>query len=105
MSDCQREEIWGGGSTTIGKEAREDGGTGAYEMEFAAGESTSQSLLHTSLILIFQKGFVPLPKSVTHSRIEENADVYDFELTAEDMKSLATTDYSPCAWDPTVSDD
>ena len=48
---------------------------------------------------------MPLPKSVTHSRIEENADVYDFELTAEDMDLLHTTDYSPCAWDPTTSND
>lgn len=55
--------------------------------------------------LIFLQGYVPLPKSVTHSRIEENANVYDFELSAEDMKSLHTTEYSPCAWDPTTSDD
>ncbi|KAK5138938.1 hypothetical protein LTR04_004043, partial [Oleoguttula sp. CCFEE 6159] len=32
-----------------------------------------------------QKGFVILPKSVTRSRIEENANLYDFELSAEDM--------------------
>ncbi|KAL9066876.1 MAG: hypothetical protein Q9161_007295 [Pseudevernia consocians] len=50
-------------------------------------------------------GFVPLPKSVTHSRIEENANVYDFGLTAEDMKSLHTMEYSPCSWDPTTSND
>ncbi|KAL6714122.1 hypothetical protein ACLMJK_008616 [Lecanora helva] len=53
--------------------------------------------------LTFMKGFVPLPKSVTPSRIEENADVYDFELTDADMKALETTEYSPCSWDPTVS--
>ena len=51
------------------------------------------------------QGFIPLPKSVTPSRIEENADVYDFELTSEDMKSLDTGVYEPCAWDPTKSDD
>ena len=55
--------------------------------------------------LIFLKGFVPLPKTVTHSRIEENANVYDFELTAEDMQLLHTTEYTPCAWDPTTSRD
>jgi diketogulonate reductase-like aldo/keto reductase len=48
---------------------------------------------------------VPLPKSVTPTRIEENAKVYDFELSEEDMKSLDTEDYSPCAWDPTTSND
>jgi diketogulonate reductase-like aldo/keto reductase len=62
-------------------------------------KSAAQILLRWSL----QKGFVPLPKSVTLSRIEENADIYNFELTAEDMKTLETGAYSPCAWDPTVS--
>lgn len=51
------------------------------------------------------QGFIPLPKSVTPARIEENADVYDFELTTEEMKSLDTGVYEPCAWDPTISHD
>ena len=50
-----------------------------------------------------QKNFVILPKSVTHSRIEENTDIYDFELSKEDMESLHTKQYSPSAWDPTKS--
>lgn len=50
-----------------------------------------------------QKGFVILPKSETHSRIEENRDIYDFELDEGDMKSLETGKYEPCAWDPTVA--
>ncbi|KAL8768081.1 MAG: hypothetical protein Q9209_005624 [Squamulea sp. 1 TL-2023] len=65
------------------------------------GKTPSQVLLRWSL----QKGFVPLPKSVTLSRIEENADLYDFQLTDEEMKSLETGEYAPCAWDPTISDD
>ena len=48
------------------------------------------------------QGFVPLPKSVTPSRIEENANIYDFELSEEDMKLLTTDEYSPIAWDPTT---
>ncbi|KAF2095376.1 Aldo/keto reductase [Rhizodiscina lignyota] len=61
----------------------------------------AQILIRWSL----QKGFVPLPKSVTKSRIEDNANVYDFELSDEDMKSLDTGEYSPCTWDPTTSRD
>ncbi|KAF2151691.1 Aldo/keto reductase [Myriangium duriaei CBS 260.36] len=52
-----------------------------------------------------QKDFVILPKSVTHKRIDENSEIFDFELSAEDMKSLATGVYEPCAWDPTTSRD
>ncbi|MCJ1476240.1 hypothetical protein MMC13_004906 [Lambiella insularis] len=55
--------------------------------------------------LMLKQGLVPLPKSVTPSRIIENADVYDFELTSEEMKSLETGEYAPCAWDPTTSTD
>ena len=56
-------------------------------------------------MLTVWQGLIPLPKSVTHSRIEENAAIYDFELTAEEMKALETGEYSPCAWDPTTSKD
>jgi diketogulonate reductase-like aldo/keto reductase len=63
------------------------------------GKTAAQVLLRWSL----QKGLVPLPKSVTPKRIEENADIYDFELTAEEMKTLETGEYSPVCWDPTIS--
>jgi len=52
-----------------------------------------------------QKGFVPVPKSVTLSRIEENADVFGFELSEEEMAALETKEYFPCTWDRTVSSD
>ncbi|KAF2465291.1 2,5-diketo-D-gluconic acid reductase A [Lindgomyces ingoldianus] len=65
------------------------------------GKTTAQILLRWSL----QKGFVPLPKSVTKSRIEENSQIYDFELSEEEMQKLDTGVYEPCAWDPTVSHD
>lgn len=35
-----------------------------------------------------QKGFLPLPKSVNLSRIKENFEVFDFEITQEDMKYM-----------------
>ncbi|KAK1253213.1 hypothetical protein MKX07_001290 [Trichoderma sp. CBMAI-0711] len=63
------------------------------------GRSGAQILLRWSL----QKGFVPLPKSETPSRIEANAELYDFELTDEDMATLEFDSYSPTTWDPTVS--
>ncbi|KAH6976281.1 NADP-dependent oxidoreductase domain-containing protein [Ilyonectria sp. MPI-CAGE-AT-0026] len=62
------------------------------------GKTEAQILLRWSL----QRGYVPLVKSVTPSRILENTQLYDFELTEEEVEDMATTDYSPCAWDPTV---
>lgn len=62
------------------------------------GKTEAQILLRWSL----QRGLAPLIKSSTPSRIAENADVYDFELTDAEVEDVATDDYSPCAWDPTV---
>ena len=50
-----------------------------------------------------QKGFVPLPKTATESRIKSNVQVYDFELDAEDLESLGDKSayYVPMpSWDP-----
>jgi diketogulonate reductase-like aldo/keto reductase len=43
---------------------------------------------HVLIRYCLQKGWVPLPKSDTPERIVENANVYDFELTREDMERL-----------------
>ncbi len=37
-----------------------------------------------------QRGIIPLPKSVTPSRIAQNADVYGFSLDDEDMQKIAS---------------
>ncbi|OLN85496.1 putative oxidoreductase C2F3.05c 1 [Colletotrichum chlorophyti] len=63
------------------------------------GKTEAQVLLRWSL----QKGYIPLPKSVTPARILANTEIYDFELSEEDVKSLETDEYAPVCWDPTVS--
>lgn len=62
------------------------------------GKTAAQVLMRWSL----QMGFSPLPKSVQPKRIEENADIYGFELTDAEMESLHTGEYARCAWDLTV---
>ena len=39
-----------------------------------------------------QKGVVTIPKSVKKNRIEENASVFDFEISEEDMKKIDALD-------------
>ncbi|PYH40940.1 aldo/keto reductase family protein [Aspergillus saccharolyticus JOP 1030-1] len=58
-------------------------------------KSPAQILVRWSL----QKGYVPLPKSVTDFRIKENTQVFDFELSQEDMRQLQTDEHAPVCWD------
>lgn len=48
------------------------------------GKSTAQVLVRYGL----QKNWVSLPKSENPTRIKENAEVYDFELSGDDMAKL-----------------
>jgi diketogulonate reductase-like aldo/keto reductase len=49
------------------------------------GKSVAQICIRWSL----QRGYLPLPKSVTPSRIRENTEVFDFELSPEDVRLIA----------------
>ncbi|MCE4148836.1 aldo/keto reductase [Bacillus velezensis] len=48
------------------------------------GKSAAQVILRWDL----QNGVITIPKSTKKHRIEENANVYDFELSADDMKRI-----------------
>lgn len=52
------------------------------------GKKYNKSAAQVVIRWNIQKGVVVLPKSVTKSRIEQNYDVYDFELSAEDMAAI-----------------
>jgi diketogulonate reductase-like aldo/keto reductase len=49
------------------------------------GKSIAQICIRWSL----QRGYLPLPKSVTPSRIEQNSQVFDFELEEADVQLIA----------------
>ena len=52
------------------------------------GRSAAQVILRWHI----QLGNVAIPKSVTRERIEENIEVFDFELTGDDMEQIARLD-------------
>ena len=69
--------------------------------------SRSSSLLISNTAnlycLINRKGFVPLPKSDTPSRIKENFEVFDWSLSDEQMQTLDGLDQGPqgaISWNP-----
>ncbi len=55
-----------------------------------------RSIAQLCIRWVLQKGLLPLPKSVHRERIEENAKLFDFEITEEDMKYLDSID--DCGW-------
>lgn len=52
------------------------------------GKSVAQVILRW----LTQRGVVAIPKSVHKERIAENFNIFDFELSAEDMQSIASLD-------------
>jgi diketogulonate reductase-like aldo/keto reductase len=68
------------------------------EMASNYGKTPAQLLIRWAI----QKHFVVLPKSVHKERIIENADVFDFSISDEDMATLDTFNENlATGWDPT----
>ena len=47
-----------------------------------------RTFTHLPLFFQIQRGTVPIPKSVTPSRIQSNFEVFDFELTPDEIKTM-----------------
>ena len=60
-----------------------DGKLGAIAAKY--GKSVAQLCIRFAL----QCDVIPMPKSVTPARIAQNMDVFDFEISDEDMKAIA----------------
>ncbi|KAK9452574.1 NADP-dependent oxidoreductase domain-containing protein [Dipodascopsis uninucleata] len=71
----------------------------------AMGKKYNKSPAQILIRWCLQRGYIPLPKTANPARVSENLDVFDFEISAEDMKSLSHEDQyyvTNPQWDPTT---
>lgn len=64
------------------------------------GKSVAQVILRWDL----QRGIITIPKSTHQARITVNANLYDFELSVEDMKAINELDRNPQRRGPNPDD-
>lgn len=62
------------------------------EVLVSIGEKYNKSVAQVVLRWLTQREVVVIPKSVRKERISENFNIFDFELSQEDMESIATLD-------------
>jgi 2,5-diketo-D-gluconate reductase A len=58
----------------------------------AVAEDHSKTVAQVIVRWLTQRGVVAIPKSVRRERMQENFEVFDFELTDWDMKAIAELD-------------
>lgn len=58
----------------------------------AVGGKYGKSVAQTALRFLIQRGVIVIPKSTHKNRMEENLNVFDFHLSAEDMEAIGKLD-------------
>lgn len=56
------------------------------------GEKYGKTAAQTALRFLIQRGIIVIPKTTRRERMEENFNVFDFELSPEDMGAIARLD-------------
>jgi 2,5-diketo-D-gluconate reductase A len=85
-----------------------EGQHGIFQNELLQGIAATHGKSVAQVILrwLTQRGVVAIPKSVRKERIEENVNVFDFELSADDMEAIAALDRKESSFfdhrDPTI---
>ena len=62
------------------------------ELLLSIGKKYNKSIAQVILRWLTQRGVVAIPKSVRKERMEENFNIFDFELSGEDMEAIKTLD-------------
>jgi 2,5-diketo-D-gluconate reductase A len=68
------------------------------ELLSSIGKKYNKSIAQVVLRWLTQRGIIAIPKSVRKERIKENFDIFDFQLTAEDMQLIETLDTKTTAF-------
>lgn len=62
------------------------------ELMIDLSQKYKKSIVQIVLRWHMQKGVIPIPKSSNENRIRENIDIFDFEISSEDMKAIDSLD-------------
>jgi 2,5-diketo-D-gluconate reductase A len=62
------------------------------ELLLSIGKKYNKSIAQVILRWLTQRGVIAIPKSVHKERMEENFNIFDFDLNAEDMEAIKTLD-------------
>lgn len=90
-SDMQEDVVQYNSDHGILSEAYSPLGTGSiFEIEELKelAEKYDKTIAQLVLRWSLQHGFLPLPKTVTKSRVSENADIFDFTIEEQDMRLI-----------------
>jgi 2,5-diketo-D-gluconate reductase A len=62
------------------------------ELLTSISKKYNKSVAQVVLRWLTQRGVIAIPKSVRKERMEENFNIFDFNLSAEDMEAIKTLD-------------
>jgi len=64
------------------------------ELLLSIGKKYNKSIAQVILRWLVQRGVIAIPKSVRKERMEENFNIFDFELSSDDMQAIKKLDTS-----------
>ncbi|MBL7762830.1 MAG: aldo/keto reductase [Chitinophagaceae bacterium] len=68
------------------------------EILLSIGKKYNKSIAQVILRWLTQRGVIAIPKSVRKERMEENINIFDFELSDDDMEAIKTMDTKSSAF-------